>query len=77
MWWDHDIGWGSWLMMTIAMAGFWSLLAITVVTLVRRGRPDAPETLDAREVLDRRLALGEIDLEEYRRRLDALGGADR
>jgi len=75
MWWDHDIGWGGWLMMTIGMAGFWILVALLVVALMRSGRMTGPESTDARDILERRLARGEIDVEEYQQRIDALSRA--
>ena len=64
MWWDHGIGWGGWLAMTIGMAGFWVLLALLVVARVRRRRQAGSESPDARETLERRPARGEIDLKE-------------
>ena len=79
MWWENGAGWSWWLMMTIAMGGFWVLLALLVMTLVRgdgRERRARHDALSASEVLDLRLARGEIDLEEYRRRLDALSRSD-
>ena len=72
MWWDHDPGWGGWLMMTIGMAGFWVLLAVLVYALVRGGPRDGAEGPDALETLHQRFARGEIDAEEYRARLDTL-----
>ena len=72
MWWDHDPGWGGWLMMTIWMGGFWILLAVLVVALVRSGRHVSSSRPDAREILEQRFARGEIDVEEYQSRLDAL-----
>lgn len=72
MWWDHDLAWGGWLVMMIGMSGFWILVALLVVALMRsdlRGGPGGP---DPREILERRLARGEIDVEEYQERLDAL-----
>jgi len=75
MWWDHDIGWAGWLAMTFGMGGFWILVALLVVGLVRSGRPTGHESTDPREILERRLARGEIDVEEYQQRLDALSKA--
>ena len=75
MWWDYGTGWGGWIAMMIGMAGFWILVALVVVALVRSGSSARSESLDAREILERRLASGEIDVEEYRQRLDALSKA--
>ena len=77
MWWNNDIGWAGWLMMTIGMGGFWILGALLVVALVRSGRPTSPESTDARDILERRLARGEIDVDEYQQRLVALSKAPR
>ncbi len=77
MWWDHDFGWVGWPLMTIGMLGFWILVALLLVALQWNGRSAAHEGLDAREVLERRLANGEIDVEEYRQRIDALNRAPR
>lgn len=72
MWSDHDLNWAGWLAMTIGMVGFWVLIALLVLLVVRAGwRPNAEE-LGPRQILERRLARGEIDVEEYRQRLAAL-----
>lgn len=73
MHWNYGWGWGSWLMMTLTMVGFWGLVAWVIVTLARGdGRgvtsvPSAPE-----QILAERFARGEIDQQEYTSRLDAL-----
>lgn len=72
MWWNDDPGWGGWLMMAIGMGGFWILLAVLVVALLRNGRPARTPGTDAREILEQRFARGEIDVEEYQARLDTL-----
>ena len=77
MWWDHDWDWAGWLVMTIGMVGFWVLVALLVLAVVRADRrPDAGE-LEPRQILERRLARGEIDVEEYRERLAAMTRAPR
>ena len=76
-WYDHDVsGWG-WFAMSASMILFWALIITAAVllfhTLNRQHEhthtpaPSAPE-----QVLGERFARGEIDEEEYRRRLDAL-----
>ncbi|MFD7611640.1 SHOCT domain-containing protein [Streptomyces sp. NPDC059828] len=74
-WYDHGIGGWGLFAMSVSMILFWALV-IGVVFLLVRGlnRPQengrtrsAPE-----EILDVRLARGEINEEEYRRRLNAL-----
>ena len=77
MWWNHDFGWGGWLMMTIGMAGFLILVALLIVALLRSDGSAGSESSDPRDILKRRLARGDIDADEYRQRLDALTTANR
>lgn len=80
-WSDYDpSGWG-WVVMTVGMFVFWGLLITLAVVLVRglnrpsgqgHGLRPTPEQL-----LAERFARGEIDEDEYRRRLATLTGADR
>jgi putative membrane protein len=65
-----DLGFGWWLVMTIGMVAFWAAVIALAVWLVR-SRPERRETPE--EVLDRRLAAGELDVEEYGRRKHVLG----
>jgi putative membrane protein len=63
-------GWG-YPMMAVTMLLFLGLVVLVVVALVRYlGGTDSPEA-----ILARRFASGEIDEEEYRRRLAAVHGA--
>jgi putative membrane protein len=66
---DWNAGW--WLVMLIGMLLFWALVVAVVVWLVRTpglsGRLDRRQP-DAIDVLDRRLAEGEIDLDDYEAR---------
>ena len=71
-------GWG-WLLMTLGMLGFWALVAVLALALLRRpGQPDQqrqpsqPPWPGAEEILAERLARGEIDADEYRQRLQTL-----
>ena len=65
-------GWG-WLLMTLGMLGFWALVAVVALALLRRpGPPDQQRQPGAEEILAERLARGEIDPEEYRQRLQTL-----
>ena len=75
MWWFHH-GTGGWgfLAMAVLWIGFWALVVTAAVLIVRnlvRAGPD-----DRREgperILAERYARGEIDDEEYRRRLDTI-----
>jgi uncharacterized membrane protein len=58
----HDMGWGWALLMTIAWLAILGLLVGVVLTAVRDRRTPSP-----RETLDRRLATGEIGIDEYER----------
>jgi putative membrane protein len=78
MWFMHDIGWGWWLLMSVGMVGFWALVIWGIVALARGGtsglhspKEEADRPLD---ILQRRLARGEISVEEYEQLRDALIG---
>jgi putative membrane protein len=84
MWWYHgDWGWGAWLVMSLGMLAFWGLVLWAVINLARNTRDTTPPTEDTPEdILGERLARGDIDEDEYQRRLDALrtasaGASDR
>jgi putative membrane protein len=69
----HDMDGGDWAWMTTMMVLFWGLIAAAVIALVRRtGVADAGSRTAPEEMLRRRLAGGEIDVEEYQHRLDVL-----
>jgi putative membrane protein len=71
----HMDGWagGMWWMW-IAGVIFWgSLLALGVWAVLRFTRRDSGR--DARRILEERFARGEIDAEEFQRRLQVLGGS--
>lgn len=79
--WYHDgVGWGGWIMMTLAMVAFWGVVVFVVVALFRSantGAPDRREPRDPREILDERFARGEIDEDEYHARQAALRANER
>lgn len=73
MHWYGGMGWGSWLTASVMMLAFLALIVVVVSALAgdsrgafRVGRPAA------KDVLDGRLARGEIDVDEYTRTLDVL-----
>lgn len=82
-WYGHGMsGWG-WVGMTLSMILFWALIITAGILLYRalssgsehsreRGAPARPSP---EEVLAERFARGEIDEEEYRRRLTTLRGS--
>ena len=72
----HDMsGWGASMMVlwTVIWLGALGLLAWAIVQWTRR-TPDGGTSKSARELLDERLATGEIDIDEYRRRRAAMDG---
>lgn len=78
MYWDHMNGLG-WLMMivwsliSIGFLGLFAWLAVQWTRTSSRVRsPSEPSATTARELLDERLARGEVDLDEYERRSEAL-----
>ncbi|MFD6324337.1 SHOCT domain-containing protein [Streptomyces sp. NPDC058442] len=78
-WYDHGVsGWG-WFAMSVGMILFWALIITAVVLLLRavnssheRTHTLATPTPTPEDILRERLARGEIDEEEYRRRLSTL-----
>lgn len=76
MWWNDGMGWGGWVVMTLTMLAFWSLVVFGVVAIFRGDRESrttqVPRERDPLQILDERFARGEIDDDEYRARRDAL-----
>jgi putative membrane protein len=79
-WWDGHMSGGWWIVMMIGMILFWAFVVVAVVWLIRSGpelfgsRTGEREQTrpDALEILERRLAQGEISVEEYRERRSVL-----
>ncbi len=75
--WGYGMGGAGWLLMT----GFWVVLIAVLVGLAawifpRQGRPtQVGDAASARELLDQRLARGELDIETYRAIRDELARA--
>ena len=70
MFYMHRFGWGWWLLMSIGMVAFWGVVIYGVAWLLRGGspqRPEQPPPERPQEILKRRLAQGEISVEEYER----------
>lgn len=77
MYWDNGMnGWGFLFMTLIALVLLGLIVSAIVFTLRQTGsRPQImPPGDDPRQILAERYARGEIDEEEYRRRLDTLRG---
>ena len=75
--WYGGVGWGGWLLMSLMMLAFWTLIVVAVVAVVRslrrdEDRPGYRGTSDARQLLDERFARGEIDADEYGKRRELL-----
>lgn len=68
-WQMHDMASGWWVLMAL---GWLAVVALAVWAVVSLGRNGRRETPSAREVLDRRLAEGDITVEEYERLRDAM-----
>lgn len=69
----HDIDGSDWAWMTTIMIISWGVIIAAVILLVRRngtGGTTPRDTPD--ETLRHRLARGEITVDEYNQRLDAL-----
>ena len=78
MGWYHDgMGWGGWIVMTVAMVAFWGLVVFAVLALFRTQRSDESTThrRDPVQILDERFARGEIDEDEYHARSSELRGS--
>ncbi|UPT23570.1 hypothetical protein FOF52_16450 [Thermobifida alba] len=87
MHWEYGYGMGGWaaVSMTVTVILFWLLLIAAIVALLRSitrgerfrtGRGGARSSA-AEQALAERFARGEIDEEEYRRRLDVLRSLGR
>jgi putative membrane protein len=79
MYWDSDgLQWWGYLVMSLSMIVFWGLVIGGIVALVRYlGRAPEPFQMPPvqptpEQILGERFARGELDEEEYARRLDAL-----
>jgi putative membrane protein len=78
MYYGHGMGAWGWMLMTGSWLLFWGLLAFGIVALVRfvgrSGRNAGPsQSPSPQQVLAERFARGEIDEDEYQRRLRVLG----
>ncbi|WP_329282202.1 SHOCT domain-containing protein [Streptomyces sp. NBC_01451] len=80
MYWNrHEMNGWNWFAMSISTVLLWALLITVAVLLYRTLNrspepPHTPAATPAEQVLAERFARGEIDEEEYRRRLTVLRG---
>jgi putative membrane protein len=77
-WGDHMDHWGGgdgwWVVMVVLMVVFWGAVIVAAVWAARSFLARGESKSDAIELLERRLASGEISPEEYRERRDILMG---
>lgn len=74
-WYDHaGWGWGGWLLMSMLMIVFWAAVVAGAYAFIRSTRRGEAETSPRRalDILDERLARGDIDADEYTARRDEL-----
>lgn len=81
MYYSGDWAWWGWIPMTVMMIVFWGLVVWAVVTLARGSRERDGGAGGARraeagpeQILEERLARGEIDVREYEERVRAIRG---
>jgi putative membrane protein len=80
---DGNMGWGGWLLMTLVMITFGALIVYLLITLVRGSSGSTSSTSQSNEpndpqrILEERLARGDIPIDEYQARKDALGHTKR
>jgi putative membrane protein len=72
MWGWNGWSWWGWALMSFSMVAFWGLVIWGIVALFRRPGDGRPERPDPERILAERFARGEIDEEEYHRRLQTL-----
>ena len=75
----HDVGWGWWLLMSVGMVAFWGLVIYGVIALLRGSTTASqqPPAEPPMAVLKRRLASGEVSVEEYEELRQALEDRER
>jgi len=73
-WHDGDVGVGWWIVMMLGMVIFWGLVIAGVVWMLRGATAPKPAADSPLDVLQRRLAQGDISIEEYEQRRAALHG---
>lgn len=75
MWgWDHGWGWGGWVLMSLMMIVFWTLVIAGAVWLARSFGPTERSNQAPLRTLEERFARGEIDHDEFEERRSILIG---
>lgn len=70
-WYHEGVGWGGWIVMTLAMVTFWALVIVAVVAIFRGTKTSSgagPTSKEPLDILNQRFARGEIDEQEYHAR---------
>lgn len=77
--WDNGMGAGGWVLMILSWVALIALIVWAIARLFPAisggARREDADTATPQQILDRRLARGEIDTDEYARLRDALGPA--
>lgn len=68
MMWSYGMGGFGWLV----MVGWWVLVAVGIIWLVRSFAAEPDGRRSARRLLDERFAAGELSIEDYQQRRRAL-----
>ncbi|MEU5716979.1 SHOCT domain-containing protein [Streptomyces sp. NPDC020403] len=76
-WYAHGMNGWAWFGMSVGMVLFWALIITALVLVLRTANQPhehthTPAAPTPQQILDERFARGEIDEEEYRRRLSTL-----
>jgi putative membrane protein len=73
MYWHGDWNEWAWVVMVVSMVAFWALVVVGIWLAVRSSTtPRADRSRSAEETLRQRYAAGELDEEEFARRLNVL-----
>ena len=72
MYWNGDWNGWAWAVMLISMLAFWALVALGIWLAVRSSSAPPERSRSAEETLRQRYAAGELDDEEFARRLEVL-----
>ena len=74
-WYGGGMGGGAWLFMGLFWLALIGLIVWLVVRLLPGSKPDNDTRESAEEILDRRFAMGEIDMDTYKAQRSALVAA--
>lgn len=72
MWFGDGYGAWGWFFGTITMVAFWGAVVWLILQATRGSESSGPNRRTPEEILAERYARGEIDSDEYRKRLDDL-----